>query len=71
MVEEQFGKNKVNSVALISSPFQLLGLKELLISNNKIKVAIYIIINSDKDSSLEQILNVAKHLDLEIKKNTF
>ena len=68
MVEEQFGKNKVNSVALISSPLQLLGLKELLISNNKIKVAIYIIINSDKDSSLEQILNVAKYLDLEIKK---
>ena len=71
MVEEQLGKHKVNSIALISSPFQLLGLKELLTEHDEIKAQIYIIINTDKDSSLDQILNVAKYLNLEIEKSFF
>lgn len=68
MVEEQLGKHTVNSIALISSPFQLLGLKELLTEHNEINAKIYIIINDDKDSSLDQIINVSKYLDLNIEK---
>ena len=64
MVEEQLGKHKVNSIALISSPFQLLGLKELLTEHDEIKAQIYIIINTDKDSSLDQILNVPEGYSL-------
>ena len=67
-MKKQLGKHRVNSIALISSPFQLLGLKELLTEDNEIKAQIYTIVNTDKDSSLDQILNVAKYLNLEIEK---
>ena len=67
-MKKQLGKHRVNSIALISSPFQLLGLKELLTEHNEIKAKIYTIVNTDKDSSLDQILNVAKYLNLEIEK---
>ena len=70
MEEERPGKYTSSSIAFISSPLQIVCLKELLNIQKIENLNIVVITNSNSDENINQIRKVAKILQIEIS-NTF
>ena len=60
--------NKLNSIAFISSPLQMICLKELLFFQKINNLEVVVVNKSENDNNINQIKKVAENLKIQISK---